>query len=474
MSYVFTNANGTVASNDLSVVVLVPPTVYSAKNLVVIVDTNNVLGETTNLANLITTVPNATNSWGIYSNSGVFSGPGVNVNSGVFTASVGTLSETNPFVNTITNSFTNSFGLGTNITINVQVLEQPIVSTNVAVKQIPVNVGRTNISGLFSSTSYGPNTVGIYSGLGIVDATNGILDTTTTNLSLTGVAPLPNYVTFTISNSYGLVASATVDIEILKLPTATFSPAVFVTDQDGGVTNLSSLLSLTPNSPGSPTGFFSGTGITNAVTGAFDPSTPGLTKSDVTLRTNWVYYAFTNSYGVSLATNALLGIVDYAMPVAIPPPATTNCTTDAAFPLAGLFTVTNNAASGGFVFTSSSSALSDGIFTPASALAAVNLINYTFTNSSIVSGTNLSVSGSFNLYANDDCGGAQPTLTIQLVNATNVDLKWFGSFQLQSAPDLGGMGTNWSLVSTGGFNSQNSVIQSNVATNHVFYRLFKN
>ena len=469
VSYTFTNANGTVASSNLPVVVLVPPQASFATSKIYMTN----ISPAANLNAVLTVISNAPNTWGPYDNYGVFSDT-----NGVVTAG-GSFAPGNPAVwysdatgfhtNVETYSFTNSYGVATNVQIGVVVYENPSVGVSNTVSPVASNTPPFSVANNFIPQSYASYYTGAYSGVG-VDPVTGMFYPSTPGLMFSDATLHTNIVSYAFTNSYFLAASGQIGIVVYKLPAASFAPNVYITDQDGGVTNLQSFLTIISNSPSIKGGVFSGPGVT--ATGQFDPSSASLLLSTATLKTNMVTYTFTNSY--NLAASAQLGIVDYAMPVAIPPPATTNCTTDPAFAVAGLFTVTNNAASGGFVFTSASPALADGIFTPASVLAAVNIINYTFTNSSIVSGTNLSVSGSFNLYANDDCGGAQPTLTIQLVNATNVDLKWFGSFQLQSAPDLGGMGTNWSLVSTGGFNSQNSVIQSNVATNHVFYRLFKN
>ncbi|MDB3906151.1 hypothetical protein N9355_01620, partial [Crocinitomicaceae bacterium] len=200
---------------------------------------------------------------GVYSGAGITDdGNGTTYSFDPAAAGVGT--------HTITYTFTNANGCTKSAVDQVDVFALPTV-TFTALADLCVNDGVQ--AGLGGGLPMG----GVYSGVGVTDDGNGM--TYSFDPAAAGVGT--HTITYTFTNANGCTSSASDNVEVIAIPTVTYTaPGPFCLTQ-GVQSGLGS---------GTPTGgVYSGTGVTddgNGMTYSFDPAAAGVGTHTVTYTVN--------------------------------------------------------------------------------------------------------------------------------------------------------------------------------------------
>ncbi len=236
---------------------------------------------------------------------------------------------------TITYSFTDANGCSNSAMTDVVVNALPLVS---------VSGGPFCIDDAASNLTASP-AGGTFSGTGIIDAAAGTFDPATAG---TGT----HTITYNYTDGNGCSNSAMTDVVVNALPVVSVSGGPFCIDDAAG--------NLTASPAG---GTFSGTGITDAAAGTFDPAMAGAGTHTIT-------YNFTDGNGCS--NSAMTDVVVNALPV-VSVSGGPFCIDDAASNL------TASPAGGTFSGTGITDAAA-GTFDPAMAGAGTHTITYSFTD----------------------------------------------------------------------------------------------
>jgi len=262
---------------------------------------------------------------------GTFSGDGItNASTGTFdpaTAGVGT--------HTITYTYTDGNNCTNSNTLDVEVYDLPMVSVtggSFCIDELPTDL-------------VGIPTGGTFSGDGITDATAGTFDPATAGVGT-------HTITYTFTDGNNCTNSNTADVEVFALPVVTVTGGPFCIDE------------LPTNLMGTPMGgTFSGDGITDAITGTFDPATAGVGIHTIT-------YTFTD--GNNCTNSNTVDIEVFDLPVVT--------VTGGPFCIDELPTDLVGSPTGGTFSGDGITDSSTGTFNPATAGVGIHTITYTFTD----------------------------------------------------------------------------------------------
>ncbi|MEQ9298489.1 MAG: hypothetical protein RIF33_08000, partial [Cyclobacteriaceae bacterium] len=258
LTYTFTSGGGCSDAETDDIEVFALPTVTFTAPADLCIDQ----GVQTNLGGGVST-------GGVYSGAGVTDGGnGMTYSFDPASAGVGT--------HTITYSFTDTNGCTNTATDDIEVFALPTV-TFTALADLCIDAGVQ--AGLGGGTPTG----GVYSGTGVTDSGNGM--TYNFNPATAGVGI--HTLTYTFSDANGCTNSASDDIEVFGLPTASLTAPADLCLNAGVQAGLGG---------GAPTGgVYSGSGVTddgNGMTYSFDPATAGVGTHTLT-------YTFTTGGGCS-------------------------------------------------------------------------------------------------------------------------------------------------------------------------------
>ncbi len=391
ITYSFTNANGctNAAADDIEVFALPTVTFTALADLCINAGVQAGLGS-------------GNPTGGIYSGAGITdNGNGTTYSFDPAAAGVG--------IHTITYSFTNANGCSGSVSDNVEVFGLPFV-TFTAPADLCID------EGVQAGLGSGSPTGGVYSGAGITDNGNGTtysFDPATAGVGI-------HTITYSFTNVNGCSGSASDNVEVFDLPTATFTASADLCIDEGVQSGLGS---------GIPTGgVYSGTGITdngNGMTYSFDPAAAGAGTHTIT-------YSFTNANG---CTNAAADDIEvFALPTV-----TFTALADLQ-DIAGIQTGLGGGLSTGGIY-SGTGVTDDGngmtySFDPAAAGIGTHTITYSFTNANGCSGSASDAVAVSNLIS--------PTVTFDNITKTYGD----ANFNLAATSNSGGT-ISYSIIGTG-------------------------